>query len=956
MAGERPARVPVSTYRLQLHRGFGFRDAQALIPYLAALGVTECYLSPVLAARPESEHGYDIVDHSRLNAELGAEEDFHELARTLASHGMGVILDFVPNHMAADPAANPLWRDVLENGPSALSARFFDIDWDPIVTALKNKLLLPILGDQYGIELEAGRLQLRHDSGSFWLQYYDRNLPLNPRSVRKILRHGLEGLEEEMGSSDPHLLELRSILFQLEQTPAYTETDPKLIEDRHRETRVARERLASLVGNCARISRHVEDNVRIFNGRPGEPSSFLLLHELLEDQAYRLAYWRTATHEINYRRFFDINELAGIRMEDDSVFDAAHTLTLRLIREGLVNGLRLDHVDGLFDPAGYFEKLVKSAGDPRAPIYLVVEKILSPGERLRENWMVHGTTGYEFLNLLNGLFVDGRTASRMRKIYERFVGQRDSFPDIVYESKKLIISTAMASELNVLADELNRLSEWNWRTRDFTLDSLQEALREVVACFPVYRTYVEAAGATEFDHREIDAAVRRALRRNPAFENTIFDFIRETLQAAPKEAFTSSENERRVRFALKFQQYTGPVQAKGLEDTAFYRYGPLISLNEVGGGPFRFGISPAEFHQANQERLSGWPWAMLTTATHDTKRGEDARARLNVLSEIPDQFRAELSHWARLNAGKKTMVHRQPAPDRTDEYFFYQTLLGAWESPSGQEPRPEFVERIRGCLVKAVREAKVHTSWIHPSEDYEQAVLNFVDACLTGPRSRRFLERFAAFHQRLALLGMVNSLAQVILKIASPGVPDFYQGTELWSFSLVDPDNRRPVDFEMRRTFLTAMEEMLSGELPPSEMAERAREMLANWRDGRIKLLVTAAGLRLRRRLPRLFLEGEYEPLAAAGQRADNIVAFARRFQDQAAIVIAPRLVASLTAAGHALPLGPEVWGDTVLELPASFSGRTLRDALSGRRIAAGPALPIAQALAICPVALYLLE
>ena len=950
-----PSRVPVSTYRLQFHRGFRFRDAEALIPYLARLGITELYCSPLLAACPGSSHGYDICDHSRLNPEYGTAEDFAAFANALASHGMGLILDFVPNHMGIDPSANQWWRDVLENGPSSRYAQYFDIDWDPVKTELRGKVLLPILGDQYGSVLKSGELQIQYEDGAFSLHYFERNLPLNPRQMRRLLEHNLPELEGQRALEDPDQREFMSILFQLEHMPAYTETDSHRVLDRHREKEVVRERLARLARVSERIRRHIEENVRVFNGEPGNPASFDLLHSLLDAQAYRLSYWRTALHEINYRRFFDINELAAIRMEDREVFDAAHELVLDLIRKGTVTGLRLDHVDGLFDPREYFDRLISACGDGQIA-YVVGEKILTAGEALRRDWAIHGTTGYDFLNDLNGLFVDSRKAQTFRKLYIRMVGAEEPFADIAYESRRLIITTSMVSELNMLARELNRISEVNREFRDFTLASLQEALREVVACFPNYRSYCTAKGWDEFDQKTVDTAVARALRRNPALEPSIFEFLRRLLLPTAGTILPKSQYPRGVQFAMKFQQYTGPMQAKGMEDTAFYRYGVLLSLNEVGGDPARFGRPPEEFHRSNQERRQSWPLAMLATSTHDTKRGEDARARLNVLSEIAEEWRTGVLRWARTNAGMRSQVDGVPAPGRGDEYIFYQSLLGSW--PAGlEEPGPEYVERIRRFMLKAIKEKKEHTSWINPSEAYDTATSDFVHRTLTGSRAKRFLRSFAPFAERVAWLGMLNALSQTVLKIVSPGVPDFYQGTELWNLSLVDPDNRAPVDYGVRRDFLDQMEPLLADSAGAAEAGPAVSEMLANWQDGRIKLYVTTAGLRLRRELSAVFLDGEYVPLQVEGDRKDHLVAFARILGNRSVVAVVPRLVAGLAGTGNRLPVGAEVWDQSAIVIPQNLAGHKFQNVLTREEVrpelaSEGPKLLPGDTFRVLPVAI----
>ncbi len=569
---------------------------------------------------------------------------------------------------------------------------------------------------------------------------------------------------------------------------------------------------------------------------------------------YRLSSWRTATHEINYRRFFDINELAAIRMEDAEVFDATHALTLKLIQDGVIQGLRLDHVDGLFDPHAYFARLRSAVGEDR-PFYIVVEKILTDGEQLAEDWTVQGTTGYEFLNSLNSLYVDKRSAREFQKLYGRITGDRRSFKEVVYSSKKLIIETAMASEMHVLAHELNRISESDRHYRDFTLLSLQEALTEVVACFPVYRTYVSENAWSEFDKRNVELAIRDTLRRNPAQESSIFRFIRKMLLPVARPDLPSDEHARRLRFAMKVQQYTGPVQAKGVEDTAFYRYCPLLSLNEVGGNPTRFGGKPEEFHEANVERVKHFPLALSSTATHDTKRGEDARARLNALSEIPRLWANQVKMWARINSSARTRVQDEHAPDRSDEYIYYQALLGAW--PADQdEPTREFVDRMKQYLAKATKEKKVHTSWITPSPEYDAAVCQFIESTLIGTRAKHFLAQFSPFQKRIAELGMVNSLSQLTLKMASPGVPDIFQGSEVWDLNLVDPDNRRPVDYATRQHKLTDIRDGIAKSLPCCATLNMATQLLADWKTGAVKLFLTTQALQLRKRRPAVFLQG----------------------------------------------------------------------------------------------------
>jgi (1->4)-alpha-D-glucan 1-alpha-D-glucosylmutase len=949
-----PSRRPLTTYRLQFNRDFRFSDARDLVPYLTELGVTECYCSPYLKANPGSRHGYDICEHASLNPELGSEADYEGFCSTLQAHGLGHIVDFVPNHMAADPRSNSWWRDVLENGPSSPFADFFDIDWDPIKRELKDKVLLPVLGDQYGRVLERGELQVRLEEGALHLWYFDLDLPINPRQSPRVLGLHRDRLEREM-AGDSALREYLSILTALHNLPAYTEREPTRIAERQREKEVARERLSRLLAESPRLRRHVDDCLRQANGEPGTPASFDVLHELLEHQAYRLAYWRTASDEINYRRFFDINELVALRMEVPAVFEAAHALLWRLLSDGQVTGIRIDHPDGLLDPIAYFKRLQQLTGQP---LYVVAEKILSPGESLNRDWRIAGTTGYGFLNMVSGLFVDPRHVQALRRLYTRVTERQETFQEVAYEGRRTIMLTAMASELNMLAHALNRLAEQDRRSRDFTLNNCRTALREVVACFPVYRTYVNRRGASDFDREIVTAAIADARRRNPLMEASIFDFLKDLL-LPPSPADDLVEHER-VRFAMKVQQFTAPILAKGVEDTAFYRYNVLVSANEVGGHPGQLSATVAEFHETNCRRLECWPLELLATSTHDTKRGEDARARIAALSEMPVAWSKAVGVWMRINGRNRVKLHGVWAPDRNDEYLFYQVLIGAWpaecrQSPVADRTSGDLTERVIAYMDKAAREAKVHTSWIEQNPEYSKALVWFVKETLAGATARRFLASFLPFQRRVAHVGMVNSLSQLVLKLASPGVPDFYQGTELWDLSLVDPDNRRAVDFAARRHLLAGLRPVLD-RLEHETTAERdVQDLFTHWTDGRIKLFVTACGMRFRRQHRALMLHGAYTPLEVDGDRADHVVAFARHDDSGTLLVVAPRLVVPLVTEERLLPIGPDVWAATRIVLPPVTRAVRFRHVMTGEWCETASdraSLPMASALATCPVAL----
>ena len=921
-------RVPGATYRLQLGSQLTLDDAAGLVPYLAGLGITDLYLSPLFETASRHSHGYDVSDHNRVRAELGGEPALARLAAALRAHGMGLLLDVVPNHMGIAQNRNAWWYDVLENGASSPFAASFDIDWTPVKPELANKVLLPVLGDQYGAVLDRGELTLELADGRFRVRYHETLFPIAARSVARIIGHRVEQFLDKHGAEHPDVLRLKALVTWFSTIPPRTETDPDRIAVRLRDTEIGREKLVTLLAESAAVRAFVEENVRIFNGTPGDPRSFDLLDVLLGEQVYRVAHWRVAGEEINYRRFFDINDLAAIRMEDPEVFGRAHELIFRLVREGVVTGLRIDHPDGLYAPAEYFLRLQRGCARETGvttrpedrPFYIVAEKIVSPGERLPETWAVAGTTGYDFLNLLNGIFVDRSQARAMEQVWARLIKERPPFLEVVYECKRLVMETSMASELNMLGHRLNRISEKHRSSRDFTLRSLTQALREIVASFPVYRTYI-GDGTTipsEADREHLARAVSAAKRRTPTMSPSIYDWIQDVLLLKfPPWADEEARRERRD-FALRFQQITGPVTAKGFEDTVLYRFNRLASLNEVGGDPSRFGTSIAEFHAENAARRRHWPHALSATSTHDTKRSEDVRARINVLSEIPGEWRQRVAAWQRLNRRHRTTVDGRPTPGANTEYMIYQTLVGAW---------PITVERLRDYMLKAIREAKSHTTWVNPNVRYDEAVARFVEAILDPAQSHRFLEDFTAFQGRLAHFGAFNALAQTLVKITAPGVPDFYEGTELWDLSLVDPDNRRPVDWALRRRLLDELTSAMAG---GADAAGLVHELVKTKEDGRIKLHVIRQALAFRGRHREIFDAGDYRPVEARGRYAEHLCAFARVRASRSVLTVVPRLLARRGA--DELPLGRGYWDDTWLEVP-SAPGTGLRNVLTGERI-----------------------
>ena len=956
-----PIYVPASTYRLQFNRLFTFEQAAELVAYLDELGVGACYASPLLKARPGSLHGYDITDHTQLNPEIGTLDQFRSFAEKLKQHGMGLIMDVVPNHMCIADASNQRWWDLLENGPSSPFSRFFDVDWNPPKEELANKVLLPFLGDQFGRVLEGQEIGILYEDGAFYAVLNGMRLPVAPRSWPLILEPVRQRLKQQLGEPHPHLVELESILTALSYLPPRTETDEAKVRERQREKEVIKRRLAALVTTSDAVRPALESALQQINGSKGDPRSFDRLEQLLCDQAYRLSFWRVAVDEINYRRFFDINELAAIRVEDREVFEAVHKLAFDLIREGYVSGLRIDHPDGLLDPERYFQELQKAClsacGTSGPSFFMVAEKILVGDERLHPTWAIEGTTGYGFLNFLNGLFVDGSKKRAFHHLYERLTGWSQSYEDLIYESKKLILQVSMSSELNVLSRKLDQISEQHRWSRDFTLENLRDALREVVACFPIYRTYIgsEASAPNAEDERHVRLAIERAKRRNPAMSESVFDFIESMLLLHHPEGIDELQRVERRLFVMRLQQFTGPVMAKGLEDTAFYRYYPLASLNEVGGAPNQFGTSPAFFHSKGLIRRKSWRNALLATSTHDTKRSEDVRARINVLSEIPTDWYQNVKIWQRLNQSKKTTVAGLEAPSANEEYLLYQTLVGSWPlGPMNSEQHAEYTQRIHAYMEKALREAKLHTSWISPNTAYEHAVHNFIDALLERSEGNNFLAEFRPFQARIARAGIWNSLSQVMLKIASPGIPDFYQGTEIWDFSLADPDNRRPVDYTQRRSLLEKLR------MASEDAVSLVQRLIADPLDGAIKLYVTTRALTFRRTNKELFARGGYVPLRVAGQRQGHVVPFARTLGGRSVIALAGRFFMAL-GGDQRVPAGNEVWGDSALLLRKQLAAPTYQDVLTqqtfipaggnGKRI-----LPLAPVFSHLPVALLVGE
>ncbi|HVH86292.1 MAG TPA: malto-oligosyltrehalose synthase [Terriglobales bacterium] len=957
-----PGTRPLSTYRIQFHSGFGLTQARELVSYLHDLGVSHLYASPLLEARAGSMHGYDIINHERLNPEIGTEEDLRELVRELNARDMSIVLDIVPNHMGVSTSTR-WWRDVLQHGRASEYGDFFDIDWNPLKPELHNKLLLPVLGGQYGEELEQGRLQVRNKEGELVVQYYDHDFPLDPQTLPLIFEAlgPLPEARDEASANDLHCF--GEMLEQLRSLPQHSSADPDQGKQRSRKWEQIRLQWQELLQHSTVVRQLLDRALEHVNGKPGDAGSFDLLHLLLELQVYRLAHWRVSGEEINYRRFFDINDLVGLRMENPRVFAATHRTLRRMLAEKMISGVRIDHCDGMLNPRQYLIRLQMLFADarlngqtPASPeaengislevqqifsqhdwmyskhaLYAVVEKILEPGEELPEEWPVDGTSGYDFTNQVNGLFIDKANERAFDRSYLRFVGQVADVDTLIYQSKKLIMHNALASEVNVLTHLLGEICSSDRRARDFTLKTLRDSIRETIACFPVYRTYIDERGEyTARDKEYIEFAIRKAKRLNPGMSDRVFDFLRDTLELKGGR-LDETTYRRKLYFALKFQQLTGPVMAKGLEDTVCYVYNRFVSVNEVGGSPKHFGVTPAEFHAGNVRRAERWPASMLATSTHDTKRSEDVRARLNVLSEMPKLWSAFVMRARRLNRNHKvTISDGRVVPDANEEYLLYQTLVGVWPWDGNAANRGELLQRVQDYMTKAVHEAKVNLSWVNPNAEYVDALRTFIATILGGRvRANSFVSLLQDFVQPVSYFGMINSLAQTTLKLTSPGIPDIYQGTELWDFSLVDPDNRRPVDFESRR-------QMLGNLRSSSDPATAVRDLLQSYQDGCIKMWITMRGLEFRREYPGLFQNGTYVPLESS-QLNEHVCAFARVHEHssrtETAIVAVPRLSYTLMG-GKPIPPIEHVWGDASLKLPEGVP-EEFENIFTGKRVKA---------------------
>jgi (1->4)-alpha-D-glucan 1-alpha-D-glucosylmutase len=903
--------TPISaTYRLQFNKDFTFRDATSLLDYFSELGITHIYASPIWRSRAGSTHGYDVIDPTRLNPELGTEADFFALQTELRNRGMGLVLDIVPNHMSAS-SENSWWMDVLENGPESAYASYFDIDWHPPSRSLDCKILLPVLGRPFAEVLESGEFKLIFSEGRLFLQYFESLFPLALKSYLAILGKNTEKLREKLGQEATVYQEYSGIVaaFAGLRSPAAVNAG-EVSEKRLRFE--ARERLRQLVSTSPEVEAFLNDRLRELMGQPGDSASFSPLEKLLAEQFYVLSYWQNVNEEINYRRFFTISDLVGVRVEDPMVFEATHGLITRLAAQPPVDGLRIDHIDGLRDPLAYLGRLREQLGKESAPgepreVPVYVEKILARRERLPREWPSSGTTGYDFLNALNSVFVDPKGAKCTEEVYDRFVGKKLVYADLLYQKKKLVMSTLLGVEMRSLGHHLALLADKDRYARDLSRSDLMQALFETTAHMPIYRTYTRNLEVSREDAKVIERAIEEALTRKFYLQPAHFDFVRDVLLVRNRPHLLPDQREARLNFVMRWQQFTGPIMAKAFEDTFLYVYNPLTSLNEVGGDPRPSAAIMESFSRFVAERRKHWPNSMNATTTHDTKRSEDVRARINVLSEIPGQWKERLERWSKFNSKHKTQVDGQQVPDRSEEVLLYQALLGVW--PANGKKDSLLTERLQAYAIKATREAMVHTRWTLPNAAHENALKKFVASVLRPGSSNLFLRDFAAFQRSIGQRGMVNGLTQTLVKIISPGIPDFYQGSELWDLRLVDPDNRQPVDFAQRVSMLANLKQSEPGVSLTTELSN-------HWEDGRIKLYAAWKALNFRRERPELFSKGDFVELKAIGPYAEHIFGILRHHGREWVLLVAPRWL--LRAREGRTGDADIRWRETAIQVPDS--------------------------------------
>ncbi|WP_051271572.1 malto-oligosyltrehalose synthase [Fundidesulfovibrio putealis] len=926
--------VPLSTYRIQLRPGFGFAQCREVLSYLAALGVSHIYASPIFKARPGSQHGYDVCDHQTLNPELGTTQEFEQLMAACKELGLGWIQDIVPNHMAVS-GNNGMLVDVLENGESSKYISYFDIEWDHPYKSMAGRMLAPFLGGYYSQALENGEIQLKFNEDGFSINYYDIKFPLRIDSYVKILTHNITDFRDNFGLDNPDYLKMLGILYNIKGL-----TSEKRESERYHQLYFIKHLLFELYQSSKTLHDFMDNNIRLFNGKDEsiQGDRFALLDDLLGDQLFRLAFWKVAGEEINYRRFFSINDLISLRVEDEAVFDHTHKLTLEYTRNQFFSGLRIDHIDGLYDPTSYLQRLRGHAPDA----YLMVEKVLMWREPLPTFWPIQGTTGYDFMNLACGLFVQPEAEAAFQRLYVSFSGMKKSLGDILADKKRSMIQRYMAGDVDNLARLVKTVSSKDRQGTDITLAALKQAITELLIQFPVYRTYISRETFRPDDLGYIRDAVRSTRRANPEL-NFELDFLERFLLLEFGESMESTGKREWTHFVMRFQQVTGPLLAKAMEDSTFYVMNRLLCLNEVGGDPGHFGIPSQDWHAAIQKRMGSWPAAMNTTATHDAKRGEDARMRLAALSELPELWKEALKTFSRSAKGWRQRIGPRLVPDQNEAYFLYQSILA--HMPFSEQEADAFGERLKPYLVKAMREAKEHSNWLSPDEQAEQAYCSFADSLLKPDQKTAFMEAFRGLWKRVTRLGIINSLSQTLLKVTAPGFPDFYQGTELWDFSMVDPDNRRPVDFALRQTMLTQL-----GVAYKSDRGALFRELLELPEDGRIKLFLTWRALAARKGQAELFLRGDYHPLDFGGGRQGMAFGFARTLGDMTALSIVPRFFAHAAGEDTRYPMGT-FWEDASMLLPGTGP---FMDAFTGREFQGGDTAHLKDVFSDLPFALLI--
>jgi len=927
-------KIPIATYRLQFNPEFNFEAAGKVLGYLAALGISDIYASPVLKARKNSPHGYDLIDPTQINPELGGEENFIRLLEDTKSKGLGWLQDIVPNHMAYD-SQNIYLMDIFENGNFSKYRDYFDIEWAHPRENLNEKALAPFLTEFYGTCLDKTEIQLNFSEGRFFFRYADFAFPMRIEDYPNVLKRNLSILESKLGSGHADLIKFSQVVQAFEHINEFED-----INERYKQISDLKASLYTLYQTQGAIREYLDLILKDINGLKDNPGSLDELDALLSRQNFRFSFWKVGNDELNYRRFFTINELLSVRIEREDVFEFFHSLIFRLLNEGRITGLRIDHFDGLYDPLSYLSRIKSKTGDT----YLVAEKILDLFEIFPEGAPLEGTTGYDFLNFVNGIFIEKKNEKKFNRLYARFSGNNPDYAELLKAKKRLIMREYMAGDIDNLARPLVKLLSRSRYGKDFTMYALKRAIVEMLAHFPAYRTYISGEKICAGDEAYIKEAAAGSKNDNLGllYELEIIERILLLNYGGPIPA---QEKDEWVNFTRRFQQLCSSAMAKGLEDTFFYIYNRFLSLNEVGGNPFVFGLQLKDFHEFNAKRMQRFPYTMNASSTHDTKRGEDVRCRLNVLSEVPREWAARLSEFFKINKARKKILNSGPAPENNDEYFIYQVLVGAY--PFFEHELPEFQQRMKAYIVKAVREAKVHTGWLKPDAPYEEACGSFIDEILGTQKSASFLSVFLPFQKKIAFYGVFNSLSQTLLKMCSPGIPDIYQGAELWNLSLVDPDNRKAVDFEKRSAYLT---DIINKE--QADIFSLITELFSFKEDGRIKLFLIYRILKTRNKYRDMFQKGGYIPLKAGGTFKEHVVVFLREYENSRVIIIAPRLLTGLIKEGN-YPLGTQVWLDTFVFVPKG-KGSKWSNMITGEVVKGEQKLSVGLVLQHFPVALLM--